>query len=226
MGCFTKVPKAACCRPISGSGHPSTRLKIINAWNISYESDLEAGRRTQKFRPQPIEVGNKPRAPDRPLETCVQKFHRSRCVRFGMDSLQWSKMKNVARTALVLALGFLVGCSNSSNPAMTGSWFFAFTPLDSSTVVLQFTANLTQEGSQITGQASLTGDAAACGTAGSMQGSLMGNTLTLEFNQLQSTINLNGTVNPEFTSASGTYTGASGSCLLNGGIGSWSAVLQ
>jgi hypothetical protein len=145
---------------------------------------------------------------------------------FRMDSLQWSKMKNVARTALIVALGLLVGCSNSSNPAMTGTWLFGFTPLESSAVVLQFTANLTQEGSQITGQVSLTGDAASCGTAGSMQGTLMGNSLSLQFNQLDSTINLSGTVNPEFTSATGTYTGASGSCLLNGGIGSWSAVLQ
>jgi len=187
---------------------------------------FEACHRTRKSRQKPTEVGNQPRALDRPLETCLEKFHRSRCVRFGMDSLQWSKMKNLARTALIVALGFLVGCSNSSNPAMTGSWMFAFTPLDSSAVALQFSANLTQEGSQITGQVSLTGDAASCGTAGSMQGTLMGNSLTLEFNQLDSTINLSGTVNPEFTSASGTYTGASGSCLLNGGIGSWAAILQ
>jgi hypothetical protein len=189
-------------------------------------SDLEACGRRQKSRKKPIEVGNEPRALDRPFETYREKSLRSRSVGFRMDSLQWSKMKNVARTALIVALGFLVGCSNSSNPAMTGSWLFAFTPLNSSVVVLQFTANLTQEGSQITGQVSLTGDAASCGTNGSMQGTLMGNSLNLEFNQLQSTINLSGTVNPEFTSASGTYTGASGSCLLNGGIGSWSAVLQ
>ena len=54
----------------------------------------------------------------------------------------------------------------------------------------------------------------------------MGNNLTLQFNQLDSSINLTGTVNPEFTAASGSYTGASGSCLLNGGIGSWAAALQ
>src|SRR6516162_99997 len=207
-----KFSKAACRRPISrslpGSGHPSTRLKIINAWNVSYENDLQAGRRTQKSRPKPIEVGNEPPAPDRRLQTCPEIPSQPRCPLLE-DSLQWSKMKNVARTALIVALGFLIGCSNSSNPAMTGSWLFAFTPLDSSAVVLQFTANLTQEGSQITGQVSLTGDAASCGTAGSMQGTLMGNNLTLEFNQLNSTINLSGTVNPEFTSASGTYTGAS-----------------
>jgi hypothetical protein len=187
---------------------------------------FEACRRTRKSRQKAIEVGSEPQTVDRPLGTCLEKFHLGRCVGFRMDSLQWSNMKNVVRTALIVALGLLVGCSNSSNPAMSGSWLFAFTPLDSPTVVLQFTANLTQEGSQITGQASLTGDAAACGTAGSMQGTIMGDSLNLQFNQLSSTVNLSGTVNPEFTAASGTYTGASGSCLLNGGIGSWSAGLQ
>ena len=59
-----------------------------------------------------------------------------------------------------------------------------------------------------------------------MQGTIMGNSLNLQFNQLDSTINLSGTVNPEFTTATGTYTGAAGSCLLDGGIGSWSAILQ
>jgi len=135
-------------------------------------------------------------------------------------------MKKIAWTVLTLALSFLAGCGNSSNPAMSGSWLFQFTPLDSSSFALQFTANLTQEGSQITGQVSLTGSAASCGTAGSISGTIMGNNLTLQFNQLDSSINLTGTVNPEFTAASGSYTGASGSCLLNGGIGSWAAALQ
>jgi hypothetical protein len=143
-----------------------------------------------------------------------------------MDSLQWSKMNKILRTVLILALGSLAGCGNSSNPAMTGNWLFAFTPLNSSSVVLQFTAKLTQEGSQITGQISLSGNAATCGTAASMQGTIMGNSLNLQFNQLDSTINLSGTVNPEFTAATGTYTGAAGSCLLDGGIGSWSAALE
>lgn len=109
---------------------------------------------------------------------------------------------------------------------MSGTWFFALTPIETSSPVLEFTTNLTQIGSQITGQITLTGSAANCGSAASMSGTIMGNALSLQLNQVDSSIDFTGTVNPEFTAASGTYTGAAGSCLLNSGFGSWSAALQ
>jgi hypothetical protein len=135
-------------------------------------------------------------------------------------------MKKIARMALLVGLGSLSACSNSSNPAMSGSWLFALTPIDTSSPVLQFTSNLTQIGTQFTGQVSLPGSVAACGTEASITGSVMGNSLTFTLNQLDSTINFTGTANVAFTSASGSYTGASNSCLLNSGFGSWSAALQ
>jgi hypothetical protein len=132
----------------------------------------------------------------------------------------------IARLVLLLAFGSLSACSSSSNPAMSGTWLFALTPVGTSTPVLEFTTNLTQIGSQITGQITLTGNAANCGSAASMSGTIMGNSLNLQLNQIDSMIGFTGTVNPEFTAASGSYTGAAGSCLLDGGFGSWSAVLQ
>jgi hypothetical protein len=100
------------------------------------------------------------------------------------------------------------------------------TPTGSALVALEATANLTQSGDQITGNVSVTGDAPSCGTQALMSGTVKGNTLTLELTQSQSAIDFIGTANLAFTSASGTYTATSGSCLLNGGTGSWSAALE
>jgi hypothetical protein len=127
---------------------------------------------------------------------------------------------------LLILVTFLSACGTSSNPAMTGNWLFVFTPTGSSTSAIQATANLTQVGTNVTGQVSLSGGAASCGSEASISGTVKGNSLTFQLTQLQSTISLTGTANQAFTSALGNYTGASGSCLLNGGIGSWSAALQ
>jgi hypothetical protein len=135
-------------------------------------------------------------------------------------------MKNIARIALVLAFGFLSGCNPSPNPAMTGTWLFVLTPTGSASEVIQATADLTQLGNQVIGQVSLSENAAACGTTASMTGTVKGNTLTLQLAQLQSAIDFTGTANLAFTSASGTYTATAGSCLQNGGSGSWSASLD
>jgi len=127
---------------------------------------------------------------------------------------------------LLVLVTFLSGCGTSSNPAMTGNWLFVFTPTGSATSAIQATANLTQVGTDVTGQVSLSGGAASCGSQASISGTVKGNSLTFQLTQLQSTINLTGTANQAFTSALGSYTAVSGSCLLNGGTGSWSAALQ
>jgi hypothetical protein len=142
------------------------------------------------------------------------------------NSLQWLNMKKIAHMALLVVLGSLYACSSSSNPAMSGSWLFSLTPIEVSAPVLQFTANLTQIGTQFTGQITLPASDASCGTAASITGTVMGNSLNFTLSQIDSSINFTGTANLAFTSASGTYTGASNSCLLNSGIGSWSAALQ
>lgn len=131
----------------------------------------------------------------------------------------------ILRITIPLLLALALGCS-SSNPEMTGTWMFALTPTGASSTAIQATANLTQTGSQVGGPASLSGTGISCGTEASFSGTVKGNTLTLQITQVQSAINLTGTANQAFTSASGTYTASSGSCLLNGGTGSWSATLQ
>jgi hypothetical protein len=136
------------------------------------------------------------------------------------------KLRNLGRITLLAGLALLNGCGTSSNPAMTGTWLFVFTPTGSSTSAIQATANLTQVGTNVSGQVNLSGGAANCGTEASMSGTVKGNSLTLQLTQLQSSINLTGSANQAFTSASGDYTAVAGSCLLNSGTGSWSAALQ
>jgi len=109
---------------------------------------------------------------------------------------------------------------------MSGSWLFSLTPIETSSPVLQFTANLTQIGTQFTGQVTLPESDASCGTMASITGTVMGNSLNFTLSQIDSAITFTGTANLAFTSASGTYTGASNSCLLNSGLGSWSAALE
>ena len=128
--------------------------------------------------------------------------------------------------ALAAAFGFLSACSSSSNPAMTGTWLLALIPNDDSSAGFELTANLTEVGNQITGTVSLTGSAAACGSSASISGNVTGNTITLQLTQPESTIDFSGTANLAFTAVSGTYTAAAGSCIQNGGFGSWSAALD
>lgn len=135
-------------------------------------------------------------------------------------------MRIAACLTLVMALGSLNSCNPSNNPAMTGTWLFVLTPTGSASTVLQATANLTQVGTQVTGQVSLSGNTATCGTTALMSGSVKGNSLNLQLSQPQSAIDLTGTANLAFTSASGNYTATAGSCLLNGETGSWSAALE
>lgn len=134
-------------------------------------------------------------------------------------------MENIVRTISVVVLVPLIGCG-SPNPAMTGSWLFTLTPDGSSSDVILGTANLTQNGSQITGPITLTGNGTVCGSTATMSGTLEGTTLTLQIVQLQSIIQLTGSTNLAFTSASGTFIEmVGGACLQNPGIGTWSALL-
>jgi len=135
-------------------------------------------------------------------------------------------MRTASRTILVIALAFLNSCNPANNPALTGTWLFALTPTGSAFVALEATANLTQVGNQITGNVSLSGNPDSCGNEALISGTVKGNALTLQLTQSQSVIGFMGTANLAFTSASGTYIASAGSCLLNGGTGSWSAALE
>jgi len=143
-----------------------------------------------------------------------------------MITITATKAKILNRLVLLILLTLLGACGTSSNPALTGNWLFVFTPTGSATSAIQATANLTQVGTNVTGQVSLSGGAVSCGSEASMSGTVRGNSLSFQLTQIESTINLTGTANQAFTSALGNYTAVSGSCLLNGGTGSWSAALQ
>ena len=108
---------------------------------------------------------------------------------------------------------------------MTGMWLFTLTPTNSFSTILA-TANLTQQGSAVSGPVSLAGNDGTCSATATLSGAVSGQTLTLLITQSQSTIvNLNGAANTGFTSASGNYTTTSG-CLQSAEIGTWTAVLQ
>ena len=136
----------------------------------------------------------------------------------------YDRCVKVVRIALLVVVGFLTACNPASNPAMTGTWIFTLTPTGSATA-LQATANLTQLGVGVSGQATLMGNDTSCGATASMSGAVKGNALTFLLTQSQGTINLTGTANAAFTSAAGTYA-ASGTCFESLATGTWSAVLD
>lgn len=134
-------------------------------------------------------------------------------------------MRNIARITVALILSFLGGC-NIHNAALTGTWFFRLATSGSNVILA--TANLTQNGDVVTGQAALSGNGVGCGVATAMMvsGTVQGDNLALQFTQAQNIVTLTGTANVTFTFLTGTYVQTAGSCLPNGGIGSWSAALQ
>jgi hypothetical protein len=138
-------------------------------------------------------------------------------------------MKSVVRIALVLALGFLSGCSSGIPPlpAMNGTWIFTFTPANAPTDVIQATAILTQNRyNAVFGPVTLSGSGTSCGTVAVMSGTIAGDNLSLQLTQSPGTLNLRGTANLQLNfHASGAYTATTGECLQNGGAGTWTAFL-
>lgn len=132
----------------------------------------------------------------------------------------------IAGVTLVLVLVLLEGCSAVPNAAVTGNWLFKLTTSGSDVILA--TVNLTQNGSDVSGQAIMGGSGVSCGATGEMfaSGTVKGDTVTLQFTQFPNIVVLSGTANVTFTFLTGTFTETGGSCLPNGGIGSWSAALQ
>ena len=134
-------------------------------------------------------------------------------------------MRNIVRIIVVLTLGFLGGC-NIANAPLTGTWLFNLATSGSDVILA--TANLTQHGSDVMGQVTLSGSGVSCGITNAMMatGIIQGSNLALQFTQAQNIITFIGKANVTFTFLTGTYVETAGSCLPNGGIGSWSASLQ
>jgi len=137
-----------------------------------------------------------------------------------------TNMKIISRLVLIATLLFITACNPSPNPALTGTWMFTLTPADNPLLVIQAQADLTELGNNVTGTVTLSGTTFSCGNNATMSGVVKGNALTLELTQEQSSVTLTGQANQAFTSASGTYSAATGPCLENMGSGNWSAVLQ
>jgi len=136
----------------------------------------------------------------------------------------------VSARLLLLALVVLVACVMPScqypnSAAMSGTWAFTLTSANSPVIIA--TASLTQSGNQITGPVTLNSGNSACGTEGTITGTIQGTSLTLQIVQFQSQAFLNGSTNQAFTSANGTYTtGGAGTCFGSGAFGSWTAFFQ
>lgn len=122
----------------------------------------------------------------------------------------------------LLGLVFLPACQVPGASAMSGNW--TFTINSSTSPITLATANLKQNGSQITGQLTLVQNNESCGNTASLTGSLQGNNLKFEIALGTSQLILTGTANQTFTYASGSYTtGGGGTCFPAGDFGSWSA---
>lgn len=117
----------------------------------------------------------------------------------------------------VVALMLVSGCGgNGDSSSLTGTWNFSS---NSQVFGEQYsgTATIQQTGSSITGSTTLSGLACATQQA-SISGSVAGTNLTMQFGGYsvttgpeRDTMNFTGTLNSDYTSASGTYT-TSGTC--------------
>jgi hypothetical protein len=138
-------------------------------------------------------------------------------------------MKNVLRRTFLILLCLLAGCG-STPLFLAGTWVFKISPTNSSSgAAIQLTVPLTQFNSSIFGTATLSGNGTSCGTVAMMSGTVSGSKLSLQLTQSENTLNLTGTATggyPLTYTASGKYTATTGSCLQNGGGGTWTGFLE
>jgi hypothetical protein len=85
---------------------------------------------------------------------------------------------------------------------------------------------LKQNGNQVSGSATVTGEPTGCGSNATLSGTVQGNNLDLQLAASGGIITMSGTANSAFTSASGTYSVTSGSCVQPGNVGTWTAQFQ
>jgi hypothetical protein len=122
---------------------------------------------------------------------------------------------------LVVASVFVIGCGssgtgNSGIINMAGSWNFATSSTRGTTTGI---GALAQTGSSISGTLALSG---ACATSGPFVATLSGTSITATLSENGQAVNLTGTVASSGSSASGTYTSATGGCT-NADAGTWTA---
>lgn len=130
----------------------------------------------------------------------------------------------------VVAPVFVSGCggngSSSQAPTMTGTWSFSGNSQSSIGHQYSGTASIQQTGSSITGSMPLSGS--PCATQASISGSVADTDLNMQFNEdsittgperVIITVNLTGTLNSDYTSASGTYTSSGGAQMATKALG-------
>ena len=134
-------------------------------------------------------------------------------VRSNRNSRLWARMN----TALLLVASALLSCGSKPGP-MTGDWALMLISggsLDQSIATL----TLRQSGNTLSG----TITSSRCNGPTSVTGILSNGFISLQFAQPVSTGTLTGSVNDNFTSASGQYQVSGDWCAQGSGSGTWSA---
>lgn len=136
-------------------------------------------------------------------------------------------MKILAVSGAILALLLTVACGGTATndpsltPSMTGTWTFTSDSQISGSIV-SGSASLQQNGTTISGEATLVGS--PCATSASIAGTLNGNSLSMQLNENGDTVTFTGKLNSTFTSASGSYSASLG--CTNADQGTWTASKQ
>ena len=123
-------------------------------------------------------------------------------------------------TLQALFLGCLLACGSQPGP-MTGNWAMTFISSGSLNQVVA-AVSLNQSGDTVSG----TLTSGLCREKTSVSGNLQGMSLALQFGNDAATGSLTGTVNDNFTLATGTYVISGNWCAQAAGTGSWSAAFM
>lgn len=129
--------------------------------------------------------------------------------------------RNLAVTiAQAVLLGCLLACGSQPGP-MTGNW--AMTIISSGSLNQTVAAvSLNQSGDTVSG----TITSGLCREGTSVSGNLEGMSLALQFDTGAAAGSITGTVNDNFTLATGTYVISGNWCAQAAGTGSWSAAFM
>lgn len=115
-----------------------------------------------------------------------------------------------------------IACGNGTPPSPTvnGAWEFTLTSSALPGTSYEGIANLTQNGSSVTGMVNF--DNNPCLMRAALTGKIVGTTVTFQITESGQAVTMNGAVGSTFRSMSGSYTAPAGGCV-NGDSGSWAA---
>lgn len=128
------------------------------------------------------------------------------------------------KSALLVLCLLLSGCGSGSSystappPSLTGNWTFTAASAAFPGVVTTGAGQIVQTGNSFSGTLILTGS--PCSSSGAFNGTLAGTALNATLDENGQAVTFVGTASSDLSSASGTYTAASGGCT-NGDKGTW-----